>query len=171
MRGSQRAAVTRKVNRITELLLEDLKDPKTIRHSPLLRPKTLSSRFYLHRLPNMLPTFDLFLFSTTIKLKKSCLIFWSISTATIHVSITLCALVTSVCLVTFMISVCLVLFIHLLWHVTHVWLHVLQVRFQFSFLSFFPLFYCSCKVIIIIIIITQTQKRQDKDGFPLLGHK
>ena len=99
-------------------------------------------------------------FSTTlcIKLKKSCLIFWSISTATIHVSITLCALVTSVCLVTFMISVCLVLFIHLLWHVTHVWLHVLQVRFQFSFLSFFPLFYCSCKVIIIIIIITQNSK-------------
>ena len=52
-----------------------------------------------------------------------------------------------------MISVCLVLFIHLLWHVTHVWLHVLQVLCQFSFLSFFLLFYCSCKVIIIIIII------------------
>ena len=110
---------------------------------------TLSSRFYFHRLPhlwNMLPTFDLSLSSTTlcIRLKKFGFIFWSIPTATIHVPITLCALVTSVCLVyqllicrIYMISVCLVLFIHLLWHVTHVWLHVLQVLSVSISLSFF----------------------------------
>ena len=50
VRGSQRAAVTRNVNRITELLLEDPKDPETITQLKLRKSQLLEKLTIIKRL-------------------------------------------------------------------------------------------------------------------------
>ena len=50
VRGSQRAAVTRNVNRITELLLEDPKDPETIAQLKLKKSQLMEKLTIIKRL-------------------------------------------------------------------------------------------------------------------------
>ena len=55
VRGSQRAAVTRNFNRITELLLEDPKDPETIAQLKLKKSQLMEKLTIIKRLDQEIP--------------------------------------------------------------------------------------------------------------------